>query len=156
MKHVFRLTVIGWILLGLLVVIGVIQFVPVDRLNPPVEAKVSAPANVQVILQRTCYDCHSNETVWPWYSQVAPFSWLVARDVRKGREELNFSTWNRITTQEQAKKLKESWEKVAEGEMPPWFYLSVHRDATLSAEDRLALRHWALSMTPEPEEKREK
>jgi hypothetical protein len=81
---------------------------------------------------------------------VAPFSWHVARGVRKGREELNFSTWNRITTQQQVKKLKERWKEVAEGDMPPWFYLSIHRDATLSEEDRTALRNWALSTAAEP------
>lgn len=62
----------------------------------------------------------------------------------KGREELNFSTWDRYTTKDQVKKLKESWEEVAEGEMPPWFYLPIHHDAVLSAEDRLVLRKWAL------------
>jgi hypothetical protein len=98
-----------------------------------------------------CYDCHSNEPVWPWYSHVAPFSWLLARDVREGRAELNFSTWNRIATQQRVKKLKESWEEVAEGEMPPWFYLGVHRDAVLSAEDRSVLRDWALSPAPQPD-----
>lgn len=156
MKQIFHGKVVRWILLGILIVLVAIQFVPIDRLNPPVEAEVPAPANVRALLRRACYDCHSNETVWPWYSQVAPFSWLVARDVRKGREELNFSTWNRITTQQQVKKLKESWEEVAEGEMPPWFYLSIHRDATLLAEDRTALRNWALSTAPEPEGKSEK
>src|SRR5688572_19601769 len=109
MKHIFRWTVIGWSLLGILLLLVAIQFVPVDRVNPPVEAEVPALANVRAILRRACYDCHSNETVWPWYSQVAPVSWLVVRDVREGREELNFSTWNRITTQKQVKKLKKSW-----------------------------------------------
>ena len=150
MKQIFRWEVVRWILLGLLVVVVAIQFVPVQRLNPPVEAEVPAPANVRTVLQRACYDCHSNETVWPWYSHIAPFSWLVARDVRKGREELNFSTWSRIATQQQVKKLKKSWEEVAEGEMPPWFYLGIHRDAALSAEDRKTLRAWALSAAPEP------
>jgi hypothetical protein len=149
-RQIFRWNVVRWILLGILVVVVAIQFVPVQRLNPPVEAEVPAPANVRAILRRACYDCHSNETVWPWYSHIAPFSWLVARDVRSGREELNFSTWNRITTKQQVKKLKESWEEVAEGEMPPWFYLGIHRDAALSAEDRKALRNWALSAAPEP------
>jgi hypothetical protein len=156
MQQIFRWKVIRWILLGILVVLVAIQFVPVDRLNPPVEAEVPAPANVRTLLRRACYDCHSHETTWPWYSQVAPFSWLVARDVRKGREELNFSTWNRITTQQQVKKLKESWKEVTEGDMPPWFYLSIHRDATLSAEDRTALRNWALSTASAPEGKSEK
>jgi hypothetical protein len=82
--------------------------------------------------------------VWPWYSRVAPVSWLLARDVRKGRDELNFSTWDRYSTKEQVKKLKKSWEEAAEGEMPPWFYLPVHRDAVLSAEDKVVLREWAI------------
>lgn len=149
MRQIIRWQVVRWILLGILVVAVAIQFVPVQRSNPPVEGEVPAPANVRTILRRACYDCHSNETVWPWYSHVAPFSWLLARDVRGGREELNFSTWNRIATQQQVKKLKESWEEVAEGEMPPWFYLGVHRDAALSVEDRKVLRDWALSAAPE-------
>jgi hypothetical protein len=64
--------------------------------------------------------------------------------VQQGRAEVNFSTWNRYSTQQQVKKLKESWEEVAEGEMPPWFYLAMHRDVRLSAADRAVLRQWAL------------
>lgn len=143
MGNGFRSTVLRWILVGIPVVLLGIQFVPVNRTNPPVEADVPAPENVRTILRRACYDCHSNETTWPWYSRVAPFSWLVARDVIEGREELNYSTWNRVSTQGRVKKLKESWDEVAEGEMPPWAYLIIHRDATLSAEDRTALRLWA-------------
>ena len=74
---------------------------------------------------------------------------LVAHNVHEGREELNFSTWNRIPTQQQVKKLKESWKEVADEDMPPWDYLRIHRDATLSAEDRTALRNWALSTASE-------
>ena len=149
MKQIFGSKLVRSILFGILVVAVAIQFVPVQRVNPPVGVEVPAPANVRTILRRACYDCHSNETVWPWYSHIAPFSWLVARDVRSGREELNFSTWNSVATQQQVKKLKKSWEEVAEGEMPPWFYLGIHRDAALSAEDRKALREWALSAAPE-------
>jgi hypothetical protein len=156
MKQICRWKVVRWILLGILCNLVAIQFIPLDRLNPPVEAEVTALANVRVILRRACYDCHSNETVWPWYSRVAPFSWLVARDVRQGREELNFSTWNRITLQQQVKKLKKSWKEVAEGDMPPWFYLSLHRDATLTDEDRTALRNWAHSTVAATERKSEK
>jgi hypothetical protein len=156
MTHIFRWQVVRWILLGMLLILVAIQFAPVDRLNPPVEAEVPAPANVRAILRRACYDCHSNETVWPWYSQVAPFSWLLAYNVREGREELNFSTWNRITTQQQVKKLKESWKEVADEDMPPWDYLRIHRDATLLAEDRMALRTWALSTASELEGKSDK
>src|SRR5215470_15711706 len=148
MKPIFRWKVVRWILFALLLLVA-IQFVPVERLNPPVEAEVPAPANVRVILRRACYDCHSNETVWPWYSQVAPFSWLIAHDVRQGREEVNFSTWNRITAPQQGKKLQESWKEVAEGDMPTWLYLRLHHDAALADEDRTALRHWTLSTAAE-------
>ena len=148
MRKFFRWKVLRWVLLAVGLLFVAIQFVPVDRSNPPVTAEVPAPPEARAVLRRACYDCHSNETVWPWYSKVAPVSWLVARDVRKGREELNLSTWDRYATKEQLKKLKESWEEVAEGEMPPWFYLPVHRDAVLSAEDKAVLRKWALDTPP--------
>lgn len=132
------------VLLGVVVLFVAIQAVPVERSNPPVGSEVPAPENVRSILRRACYDCHSNETVWPWYSRIAPVSWLLAADVRKGREELNYSTWGALDEARRAKKLKETWEEVADGEMPPWFYLAMHRDAVLSDDDRRALRAWAL------------
>jgi hypothetical protein len=131
------------IVLVLLVAVVVIQFMPVDRSNPPVEAEIPAPPEVKTVLRAACYDCHSNETTWPWYSAIAPISWLVARDVHAGREELNFSPWNRYSTKQQVDKLKESLEEIDEGEMPPWFYLAVHHDIGLSARDRAMLRTWA-------------
>ena len=129
--------------LSLLVALVVIQFVPVDTSNPPVIGDVPTSPAVKAVLRRACYDCHSNETEWPWYARVAPVSWLIARDVRKGRAELNFSTWNQYSTQQRVKKLKETWEEVTAGEMPPWFYLPAHREARLSAEDRALLTQWA-------------
>lgn len=147
MKQIFRWKVLRWFLLVAVVVSVGIQFVPVARSNPPVEAEAPADPNVRAVLRRACYDCHSNATVWPWYSKIAPFSWLIARDVYEGRKELNFSTWNRYTTKQQVKKLKESWEEVVEGEMAPWYYLPVHREAVLSAEDQALLREWALGAT---------
>ena len=72
--------------LALIVCLVAAQFVPVDRTNPPVGQEIVAPAEVMTVLERACYDCHSNETVWPAYSRVAPVSWLVARDVQEGRE----------------------------------------------------------------------
>ena len=77
-----------------IVLVG-IQFIPVKMSNPPVEEEISASPEIKAILKRACYDCHSHETIWPGYSQVAPVSWLLAWDVAEGREELNFSTWNR-------------------------------------------------------------
>jgi hypothetical protein len=122
-----------------------IQFIPVDRTNPSVETEVPATPEVREVLRRACYDCHSNETVWPWYSRIAPVSWLIARDVHEGRDDLNFSTWNRLSSKKQLKALRESWEEVQEGEMPPWFYLPPHPEAYLSDSDRTLLRTWALS-----------
>jgi hypothetical protein len=133
------------LILALAIGFTVIQFVPVERTNPTVEAEVPAPPEVKEILRRACYDCHSHETRWPWYSRVAPVSWLVARDVREGRDELNFSTWNRISTKDRLDAMHESWEEVAEGEMPPWFYLPPHPEARLSDSEREVLRRWSFS-----------
>jgi hypothetical protein len=130
--------------LGLLALFVAIQFVPVDRSNPPVEQDLAAAPEIDAVLRRACYDCHSNETRWPWYSYIAPVSWLVARDVHAGRDELNFSTWNRLSTREQVEAMHESWEEVEEGEMPPWFYLPPHPEARLTPADMAVLRAWAL------------
>jgi hypothetical protein len=140
MRHVAK-----WALTGLIGTLAAIQFVPVDRGNLGFECRVPATSAARSVLRRACYDCHSNETVWPWYSRIAPISWKVAHDVQEGRDELNFSTWNRYTSKQQSKKLKESWEEVAEGEMPPWIYLPPHPQARLSADDRTVLRVWARS-----------
>jgi hypothetical protein len=129
---------------AVIVVLIAVQFAPLDTTNPPVEQDIPASPEVKAVLRRACYDCHSNETVWPWYSRIALISWLIVRDVQEGREELNFSTWNRYSTKEQVKKLKESWEEVQEGKMPPWFYLAVHRDVRLAEADRALVRQWAL------------
>jgi hypothetical protein len=140
--------VLRWFLLGILLALIVMQFAPVERTNPPVEEEVRSPANVRAILKRACYDCHSNETRWPWYSHVAPVSWLVAHDVHEARKHLNFSTWNQYNPKRQARKLNATSEEVDEGEMPLWYYLAVHRDAALSDADRALLREWATA-TPQ-------
>ena len=81
-----------------------IQFVPVVRENPPITAPLAAQAELAQVLERSCYDCHSNQTRWPWYASVAPVSWLVARDVDRGRHELNFSAWDGYSTVKKAKR----------------------------------------------------
>lgn len=149
MKKLFCWKILRWVILGAVILVAAIQVVRPDRSNPAVTVEAPASFEARSVLRRACYDCHSNETVWPWYSGIAPVSWLVARDVRKGREELNFSTWDRYTTKQQAEKLKESWEEVEEGEMPLWIYLPVHRDAVLSAEDRAVLRKWVIGTVPQ-------
>ena len=120
MKQLGR--VLTWSAVGLCVPFIAIQFVPMNRTNPPVQADFRGSPEVVSVLRRACYDCHSNETVWPWYSRVAPVSWVIGRDVHEGRAALNFSTWNRLSANKQAEAVRESWEEVAEGKMPTWFY----------------------------------
>ena len=122
-----------------------IQFIPVNLSNPPIETEITTSPEIKAILKRACYDCHSHETVWPWYSQVAPISWLLAWDVTEGREELNFSTWNRYDSKKIGKIMKEMVEEIEEGDMPPWFYLPLHPEARLTASDRKLLIPWAQS-----------
>ncbi len=100
-----------------------IQFVPVERTNPPVaqEPEWDSP-QTRAFAQQACFDCHSNETKWPWYSNVAPVSWAIADHVIEGREHLNFSEYPWGETEETA-------EEVMEGEMPLWNYLLLHPEA---------------------------
>ncbi len=130
-----------WLGLAALVIAQVFR---IDKTNPPVQQDIAAPPEIAAVLRRACYDCHSNETVWPWYSNFAPVSWMLGRDVREGRRELNFSTWNAYDTKKKAKKLKETGEEVIEGEMPPWFYIAVHPHAALSQAETNQLRAWAV------------
>ena len=126
---------------GLLVLI---QLVPVRRDNPPaVTGPLTAPDPVVSILRRACADCHSHDTVWPWYSRVAPVSWLVASDVHGGRRHLNFSEWAGYTPAVKRQKLALLSTAVQEGEMPPGIYTPLHPTARLSAEDVSVLAMWA-------------
>jgi hypothetical protein len=130
------------IAVAVLLALGLAQLVPVDRSNPPVETEVPAPAQVREILRRSCYDCHSNESRWPWYAHVAPVSWLITHDVHEAREHMNFSTWNAYDAKDRAEHLEEIWEEVEEGDMPLWFYVPLHPEARLSDEDKRALHAW--------------
>jgi predicted nicotinamide N-methyase len=125
---------------GALVAMQLVRF---ERTNPKVTGEIDAPSDVKSVLRRACYDCHSNETVWPWYSQLAPVSWLLHRDVVAGRKHLNFSEWSSLAADKQAKKRRGVGEQVAEGEMPPWFYTPAHPNAKLSPEDAKLLEDWA-------------
>jgi Haem-binding domain len=120
------------------------QAFPIARTNPPVGTEITAPDDVRLLLRRACYDCHSHETVWPWYSRVAPVSWLIAHDVGEGRRELDFSTWDAYDPVKRRKKLRESAEEVAERAMPPWYYAIVHPAARLTADERARLEDWTL------------
>ena len=119
------------------VVFVLAQFVPYgrDHDNPPVRASVEWPsASSERLARAACYDCHSNETEWPWYSNVAPMSWLLQRDVDNGRAAVNFSEWD--LPQEEADDLHDT---VEDGSMPPRQYLPTHPEARLSEAEKREL-----------------
>jgi hypothetical protein len=121
---------------------------PADRTNPPVTLDMPAPADVKAILKASCYDCHSNETVWPWYSRIAPISWLVASDTSKGREYLNFSTWDQYSPEQQRESVTQFLKMVQKGEMPPRPYTILHAEGKITPEKLAILEAWAATATP--------
>jgi hypothetical protein len=125
---------IGW---ALFIVVGLIQLVPYgrDHTNPPVVAEPAwdSPAT-RALAKRACFDCHSHDTVWPWYAAIAPVSWAVQHHVDDGREHLNFSRWDRPQ-----KHADEMGEVVREGEMPMPMYLPLHPEARLTDGEKDAL-----------------
>jgi len=129
--------ILGFVTLGVVAIFGLIQLVPYGRnhVNPPIvqEPKWDSP-QTRALAVRACFDCHSNETVWPWYSKIAPVSWLVQRDVEEGRESLNFSD-----IQSADHEFQEAGETVLEGEMPPAQYFPTHPEARLSNAERIQL-----------------
>lgn len=121
----------------------VMQFVPVSRTNPPVTGEIKAPEEIMNIFKTSCYDCHSNETVWPWYSYVAPVSFLVAHDTNHGREYVNFSEWDSYSANDKEEAIEEIWEEVEEDHMPLWFYVILHPEAKLSDADKEIIKSWS-------------
>ncbi len=126
-----------------------IQFYRPSKINPPIvaaetlEATTEIPETIHAILKRSCSDCHSNETVYPWYSNISPFSWLVVDHIKEGRSEFNISVWNTYSAKKKRHKLDEVCEQVTSGAMPHNQYLWIHRDALLSQEDKKILCDWA-------------
>jgi Haem-binding domain len=118
-------------------VLVLIQFVPYgrDHTNPPVQQEPFwNVSDTRMLVKRACFDCHSNETVWPWYANIAPVSWLVQRDVDEGRRALNFSEWNHPQEEMNA-----AITTVEKREMPPRSYLALHPGARLQPSQREAL-----------------
>lgn len=139
---------------GVVAFIG-LQLIPVEGVNanPPGRYVLDAPPEVEGVLRKACMDCHSNETRWPWYSRMAPASWLVMRDVRKGRSRMNMSEWGETDEEERALDRESSWEQIESGEMPPWFYIPMHPDARLSAREKELLKGWLLAKRETPDDK---
>lgn len=137
-------------LLSVLVLVFLgIQFVPNDlpevELQNPGDIMLTGMVNDEVagLLKNSCYDCHSNESKYPWYSHIAPSSWLVTKDIREGREELNFSQWNSYDLMEQLGKLDDIVEEVSSGNMPMGIYTLMHSSAKLSDAQRELIVAWA-------------
>ena len=134
----------NWMIL-LLVILAGIQLVPAGRSNPPEPAPIQAAQPVLQVLERACFDCHSNRTVWPWYSKVAPVAWFVAGHVKEGREHLNFSEWESLPADRRAKLAGEAYEEVAGGKMPLSGYTMLHGEARLTGADLNLIKAWSRS-----------
>jgi len=124
-----------------------LQLVKIDVPNPPkAEPKdeIKAPKEVMTLLKKSCYDCHSNNTKWPWYSKVAPMSWQVKSNVKNAREWLNFSIWSKYD-ETKKQKIYKGIVNALKIKMPPAEYLLVHKEARLTPKEREILTNWAKS-----------
>jgi len=141
-----RLKRIGIAFLALL---AAAQFIPASRTNPTFDsggsiwAIATVSPDASAILQRSCQDCHSNRTKWPWYSHVAPVSWVVANDVNVGRNHFNADEWGSYSLEGKQTKLSKICDELKSGGMPDSKYTLIHRSAKLSPQQRTVLCDWA-------------
>jgi hypothetical protein len=146
MKRLLR--VLRWLLIIVVVGLVIAQFFGPAKSNPASDANQSIESRLQVtpqvaaILDRSCNDCHSNKTRWPWYANVAPVSWFVIGHVNEGRENINFSEWGRYTERDNDSLLRQMCREVRAGAMPLSSYTPLHPGSTLSAEDVKTLCDW--------------
>jgi len=129
-------------LTGFVAVVTASQFHLIDRSTSAPGVQPPMPAEVRAVLERSCYDCHSNQTQWPWYSNIAPLSWLIEHDVRKGRRDLDFTDWAQYDPDEQLDRVEEIGAEVGDGQMPPAQYTLLHPDAVLGAAERALIQDW--------------
>lgn len=147
------------ILIGLLIVLVVIQFVrPEKNTSGTVGAndiRVSnpVPANVLSVLKRACFDCHSNNTNYPWYANIQPLGWWLQNHINEGKEELNFSEFGTYSAKKAAHKLEETAEMVEEKEMPLESYTWIHKNAKLTQDEIKLVADWALALKAQIENK---
>jgi hypothetical protein len=146
MKRVWK--ILRWLVIVLACLFLVAQFIRPAKTNPPtdqmlaLESRTGVTPQVTAILDRSCTDCHSNKTRWPWYANVAPVSWLVIDDVNEARQDMNFSEWGRYDLRDQAAKLNQICREVSAGAMPLASYRPMHPGSKLSAEDVKTLCDW--------------
>ncbi|OGL47498.1 MAG: hypothetical protein A2161_11930 [Candidatus Schekmanbacteria bacterium RBG_13_48_7] len=133
-----------YVLIGLVLILLAIQLIMVNRDNPEVnrDIEIKTPPEIAGILKTSCYDCHSNETKWPFYSYIAPISWFVAHDVHEGRDAMNFSEWEKLSPIEQNTEKKRIVFKLEKGKMPPADYLFIHRDVRLFNQQIELVKKW--------------
>ena len=148
-----KLNIIGWLSVIVVAVVLVIQVIPVERNVSTVQPGQSfertqkVPANVAAILKVSCYDCHSNNTRYPWYSELKPSAWLMARHIKKGKKELNFDEFNDYSKRRKKAKIKSIISQIEKEEMPLKSYLLLHSDSKLTAEERKMLLDFFTSRT---------
>ena len=130
------------LLFSMMALLVAIQLVPSGVSNPASRGEVSAQPEIQETLRRSCYDCHSNQTQWPWYAHVAPFSWAVARDIELGRRQLNFSEWGDYYPVTRKRKLQWMGRALQQEVMPPLSYRLIHPSSRLSPQERAHLERW--------------
>ncbi len=119
------------------------QFIQVEKVkeSTPKDLEIKTPKKIKVLLKNACYDCHSNEVKYPWYSNIAPFSWMINTHIKDGRKALNFSLWENYTKEEKRKKLKEIF-RTAYAAMPLNSYIFLHKEADLTRKQRTQIRDW--------------
>lgn len=133
---------------ALLIIFVMVQFIPhgynegATNGNNDISKVVSVPTDVGVILKRSCNDCHSNHTNYPWYAQLQPVRYLLDRHIRQGKEELNFSDFTSYTPRRQKSRLRAIGQSLSEGSMPLSSYTLIHRDAILSVKEKARLQQW--------------
>jgi len=132
-------------LLSIVVILVLIQFTSPVQTNPKEDdlVRINAPKEVLNILKKSCYDCHSNETKWTWYSSIAPFSWVIVGHVDDGRKALNFSQYKNIDKDIKEKRLKRIIQTTNNGMMPLSSYTSFHEGTELNTQEKQLLRDWA-------------
>ncbi len=135
------------ILLILIVLVGM-QFFAIDKTNPPIvdeetlEKAVNVPPDISMLMARSCNDCHSHKTQFPWYSYIQPVGWFVKDHIDHGKEHLNFSKFNTLDKKQKMRKLEETCDEVSEAKMPLPSYLWIHHDAVLTESEKAAICAW--------------
>jgi heme-binding protein len=134
--------------IAIVVLLVVIQVFRPARTNPAVDQTRTIQANstitpqISAIFERSCKDCHSSRTIWPWYSEVAPVSWLLVSDVNGARKQMSLSEWGTYDSTKKVSKLQKICEEVESGDMPLGIYVALHPVAKLSDADKQALCDW--------------